>query len=198
MVKNTHGGSGHKSQARKNQADNSKYSSSKLRLRNPDDDEVYAQVLGILGGGVCSVLCHDNVDRLCMIRGKFRGRGKRDNTLYRGSWILVALRTWSGTSKAGKEHCDLLEIYSDADKKRLPSFEPTINWTIFANSLEGATKNHSNEDAGFEFSDEKTDEYMELIQSSKGKNITLESTTQEAQIQVQAQAYEEEINVDDI
>ena len=172
MVKNTHGGSGHKSQARKNTINPKQSTSSKIRLMNPDDDEVYGQILSILGGGMCAVLCHDEKERLCVIRGKFRGRGKRDNTLYRGCWVLVALRTWAGTSAKGKEQCDLLEIYSELDKKKLQTLDNTIKWSAFVSNDATNSFNKASdvlEMQGFEFSDETHDEYMDLVSSGKEK-----------------------------
>jgi initiation factor 1A len=189
MVKNTHGGSGHKSQARKNTT-TGKPSSAKLRLMNPEDDEVYGQILSILGGSTCAVLCHDGIERLCIIRGKFRGRGKRDNTLYRGCWVLVALRSWSGTTAKGKEQCDLLEIYSELDKKKLQCQESGINWKNFiandaTNSFNKAETVEQQD--GFEFSDEQADEYLDLMKSKDNQKISLTISEEE-----------EEINVDDI
>ena len=90
MVKNAFGGNKSKGQARKN---STAPKSDTLRL-SIDVCEVYAMVEKILGNSMCHVLCIDNVTRLCHIRGKFRGRGKRDNTLVNGTWILVGLREW--------------------------------------------------------------------------------------------------------
>jgi len=186
MVRNTHGGSGHKSQARKNTTNPKQYSS-KLRLRNVEDDEVYAQVLKILGGGMCSVLCDDNIERLCIIRGKFRGRGKRDNTLYGSCWVLVALRTWAASSNKGKEQCDLLEIYSESDKNKLQASDASINWSMFIMNDRKNTAENTDTKNTFEFSDEQMDEYKELVVGGVQK-ITM--TIQEEG--------EEEVDVDDI
>jgi len=82
------------------------------------DGEAYAVVQRMLGGSICEVLCIDGVTRLCVIRGKFSGKGKRDNRLSRGSWVLVGLRNWEITSK-DKPKCDLLEVYNDGDKGKL-------------------------------------------------------------------------------
>jgi initiation factor 1A len=85
-----------------------------------DKAEVYAIVTKLMGGNICEVLCIDGSHRLCVIRGKFSGKGKRDNILCRGKWILVGLRDWEITTKEnGKEKCDLLEVYNDADKEKL-------------------------------------------------------------------------------
>jgi translation initiation factor IF-1 len=120
MVKNTFGGSGHKSQARKF-ATNGKMMNFKTRF-SVDEYEYYAQVSATLGNGMCHVICKDGKKRLCFIRGKFRGRGKHDNTVIKGSWVLVGGRSYeSEKSGEGKdlEKCDLLEVYSDIDKEKL-------------------------------------------------------------------------------
>jgi initiation factor 1A len=93
MVKNTTGGSKTKGQARKLVSFDSKASNKMLRI-STDIYEVYAQVTKNLGNGMCHVLCADTKTRLCHIRGKFRGRGKRDNLVGLGSWLLVGIREW--------------------------------------------------------------------------------------------------------
>jgi len=82
------------------------------------EGEVYAVVTKMMGGNICEVLCIDGNLRQCIIRRKFSGKGKRDNLLYRGKWILVGLRDWETSSKI-KETCDLLEVYADHDKEKL-------------------------------------------------------------------------------
>ena len=83
-----------------------------------ETDEIYAIVTKMLGGTNCEVLCIDGKTRQCVIRNKFCGKGKRDNWLTRGKWILVGLRNWEVTTKV-KEKCDLLEVYNDNDKDKL-------------------------------------------------------------------------------
>jgi len=106
MVKNVKGGTGHKKQASKYTTQPSKLTI-KLRLALYEG-EVYAQVTKLLGNGMCHVLCHDSKTRLCFIRGKFRGRGKRDNTITPGKWILIGLRDYETAKKEGKS-ASLLE-----------------------------------------------------------------------------------------
>jgi hypothetical protein len=56
----------------------------------------------------------------CHIRGKFRGRGKKDNFIVSGTLLLVGLREWEREPSAGKLlNCDLIEVYSESDKIRL-------------------------------------------------------------------------------
>ncbi len=83
-----------------------------------EEGEIYAVVQRMLGNNNCEVLCIDGTTKLCIIRGKFLGKGKRDNKLSRGVWILVGTRDWQVTSKE-KEKCDLLEVYNDNDKAKL-------------------------------------------------------------------------------
>jgi len=187
MVKNLIGGSKTKGQARK-------FATAKpnnaLRL-SQDEYEVYAQITKILGGAMCHCDCIDGKTRLCHIRGKFRGRGKRDNTLSTGTWVLVGLRDWeAGKERADKklENCDLLEVYSDLDKDRLKSTVTSVNWSAFV-AFDNKTTNTSDKSADlFEFTDEKTEEYRRLIEEQVAQGAPLNIMTND----------EEEINIDDI
>ena len=157
MVKNITGGSKAKGQARKFVSNKQ----TKFLRVSENDYELYAQVIKILGNGMCHVLCIDNMTRLCHIRGKFRGRGKRDNTVTNSSWILVGIRDWESTKKDNEklENCDLLEVYDDYDKERLKNTINNINWNLFNND------NYSNKNSNdnFEFADEMTTEYINLM-----------------------------------
>jgi len=187
MVKNTSGGSKTKGQARK-------FATVKpnniLRL-SQDDFEVYAQITKILGGSMCHCDCIDGKTRLCHIRGKFRGRGKRDNIVANVTWVLVGLREWDvgKESSNGKlENCDLLEVYSDLDKERLKSTVTNVNWSSFV-AFDNKMTNTSEQSAElFEFTDEKTEEYRKLVEEQIAQGKSLNLITED----------EEEINVDDI
>jgi translation initiation factor 1A len=188
MVKNT-GGNKTKGQARKFVA---APKSNTLRI-SEDECEVYAQVTKTLGNGMCHVVCIDGVTRLCHIRGKFRGRGKRDNTINNGSWILVGLREWELDKKSdGKklQNCDLLEVYDSSDKDRLQNVVKNVNWSIFIKNDNIFGNISCNDGADeFKFIDENTEEYQKLIESqisSTGNSTTINFNE------------EEEINIDDI
>ena len=84
----------------------------KLRLTQ-DEDEIYACVSKMLGNGMCHVLGCDNVQRICIIRNKFRGRGKRDNNLAMGTYVIVGKRSWETNCDAVNSKCDLIEVYND-------------------------------------------------------------------------------------
>jgi initiation factor 1A len=191
MVKNTKGGSGHKSQARKFTTTNIKQIV-KTRFAT-EDGELYAQVVKYLGNGMCHVLCHDDKTRLCHIRGKFRGRGKRDNMITNGKWVLVGTRDYESEKAAGKlDNCDLLDVYSDQDKERLKVQVQGINWKIFVSNDHANT--FTKEDESIIFSDEKEDEYIKLMEmdisgtNAKKINMTTLSELEE----------EDEIDIDDI
>jgi translation initiation factor 1A len=190
MVKNTTGGSKTKGQARKLVSFDSKTANKMLRL-STDICEVYAQVTKNLGNGMCHVLCADTKTRLCHIRGKFRGRGKRDNMVGLGSWILVGLREWEiGKDDAGKklENCDLLEVYSDYDKEKLKTTVTTINWTSFISNDNKNSKLESDSN-DIEFTD-NIDEYRSIIEEKMKTGQKIES--------IQVEKEEEEIDIDDI
>jgi initiation factor 1A len=112
MVKNTTGGNKAKKGASKDTVSNKR-----VRLAE-SSDEIYGVATKMLGGGKFHVKCNDNIERLCTIGGKFRGKHKQSNFIKAGTWVLVGLRTWETViDKMAK--CDLLECYSDFDKDKL-------------------------------------------------------------------------------
>lgn len=203
MVKNTNGGSGHKKFARKF---TSGAKSNKLRV-SEDEGEIYAIVTKMLGNGMFHCLCVDGTIRLGHIRGKFTGRGKRDNMVEGGKWVLIGLREWDIPSEKtcsiskGKEkmqQCDLLEVYSDSDKQRLKE-TVSKNWIILDNNDVSKVKlgelTVDNDD--FVFGTDKDFERERLVQemqSATAEKITLRlDETKEKAVDT-----EEEINFDDI
>ena len=64
-----------------------------------EEGETYAVVIQILGGSNCQVMCLDGKLRLCVIRNKFKGRGKRDNLIAPSKWVLVGIRDWEVRAK---------------------------------------------------------------------------------------------------
>lgn len=190
MVKNTVGGSKHKGFARKNII--VKNHNNALRV-SEDEAELYAQVMKIYGGASCQVINLKGEPLLCHIRGKFRGRSKRDNFIGNGTWLLVGLREWEKEPAPGKLlNCDVIEVYSDADKNRLKNNITSVNWSVFVNNDNKLfTSKENEEDDGIVFTDEKTQEYEELIESqidSSSKGVNHIITTNDG----------EEVDVDDI
>lgn len=160
MVKNT-GGNKAKGYASK---DMKPKGNSKLREAE-DEGELYAIVTKLLGNGMCNVFCiADDTVRLCMIRGKFRGKGKSSNLIGNGTWVLVGERSWESADKKMKT-CDLIEVYSALEKDRLKSVlsEEDIDNLISHDVTNISTpENHS----GVSFMSQKQIDYMETMERS--------------------------------
>jgi hypothetical protein len=109
----------------------------------------------------CFVKCVDGQERLCIIRGKFRGgRGKRGNMLTRGTLILVGIRKWSeGGSDKESRKCDLLEVYTDVDKQEFKKISG-INWEFI--EIEDSSGKSADSDIDFTTYTHKSD-YKELV-----------------------------------
>ena len=196
MVKNVKGGSGHKSLARKGLGDNNK-SSNKLRI-SEDECEIYAQVTKLLGNGMCHVNCMDGAVRLCIIRGKFRGRGKRENKIDAGSWVLVGKRDWESEKKNEIGKCDLLEVYTDIDIERLKK-SVNENWRIFNYTSSYGTDtgkiDSSNSNNEIDFTNEINEDFENLIKESlAGTRSTNNISFKDGD----NQSDDEEINIDDL
>jgi translation initiation factor IF-1 len=103
MVKNTHGGSKHKSQARKNTFQNNN-----APVEPSGPNEIYAHVTKMYGNGMCQVEthCDKKMTLTCHIRGKFRGKNKKHNTVSLNSIVIIGLRDWETEYK----NCDLIAI----------------------------------------------------------------------------------------
>ena len=188
MVKNS-GGNKAKGFARKNQAKGSH------ALRASEDPaEIYAQAVKIMGGAICRVADLYGKELNCHIRGKFRGRGKRDNTIIAGTWLLVGLREWEQLPSEGKLlNCDLIEVYSEADKCRLKNAITDVDWSPFITNDTKPIGSRVMEDYvgnNIEFADDKTQEYRDLIDAHLAQNNGNKSTI--------IADCEEEINIDDI
>ena len=186
MVKNNTGGNKSKGLARKNFIKRD----TALRVAQ-EEGEIYAQAVKIMGGNIASAIDIDGNPLRAHIRGKFRGRGKRDNFIGPGNWLLVGLHSWESdkTKPAEIRNCDILEVYNDTDKIRLKNSVTSVNWTKFiTNDNKTVGSEHETDETGIVFADEATQEYENLIaaQASEGtrNNIIMDNG--------------EEINVDDI
>ena len=122
MVKNTMGGCNGKKVAHKHAVKSTK---SGLRI-SQSKSEIYG-VVKRLNGNTFDVTCIDEKERRCFIRGKFKGRGKRDNIIEVDKWVLIGLREFQQVpselvlvnGKKEMEMCDLLEVYSSSEKETL-------------------------------------------------------------------------------
>lgn len=187
MVKNTQGGNKSKGYARKN------FIKKDSVLRTAQEEgEIYAQAIKVMGGSICSVMDLDGIIMKAHIRGKFRGRGKRDNFIVPGTWLLVGLHSWENNKLDDKKvkNCDILEVYSDSDKTKLKNYCTNINWNKFImndNKILITDNDEINDkDDNIVFLDEQVIEYEEILmkQSKNNKKTTLK--------------IEEEIDVDTI
>jgi len=148
MVKNT-GGNKSKKVARKNVAPNSASMISKNVRRVADPCEMYAAVSKIYSGRRCDVMGTDGKIYQCTVRGKFlKGKRGGNSSLAIGVWIMVGFYDWEVRSD-GSRGCDLLEIYTPAEKEKLKQLESHNLSAIMAiGELAGADKefNFSNFD----------------------------------------------------
>ena len=193
MVKNTHGGSGHKKFGRKFTATSK---SNKLRI-SEDEAEIYAIVTKMLGNNMFHCCCIDGITRLGHIRGKFTGRGKRDNMVQGGKWLLIGLREWDITTltdksstKAKMQQCDLLEVYNDTDKLRLRD-TVSADWSVLdKNDVSRDLSEKTDDNSGFIFGTDADFEREKLEEEMKSATVK--------KITMKIDDVEEEVNIDDI
>ena len=103
---------------------------------------------------MCDVLMELN--GLCIIRKKFKGRGKRDNVISIGTWVLVGIRTFEKLLNGKKQRCDLLEVYNTDDQNKLKQKELHFQdkWYLFDSILDSKfTNNNNKNDETFTFED---------------------------------------------
>ena len=174
MVKNTKGGKKGKKGGRKHGGS----APTQRGVRTVQEDgECYAAVVKLYGGN-CEVMCDDGVTSLCVIRNKFRGRGRRDNMLTPGKWVMVGIRDWEARAAGKPQKCDLLEVYSDSIKNALPRISLEIG--IFCSAVaESSDPGASKDDIGdiefgdFEDNDEMDVEIQEQAKAT-GKNTVID------------------------
>jgi hypothetical protein len=111
MVKNTKGGKGAKSMARKSVA------SSGAGFPVPTSDMEHLAVVNKMFGPSCDVLLLDGTKLLCHIRNKFKGRHKSGNLITIGSIVLIGYRDWEPDT--ARKNCDLLFVYDSLQASSL-------------------------------------------------------------------------------
>lgn len=198
MVKNVKGGNKGKGMARKHVVNNGATTFLRVAV---DEAEIYAIIIKLLGNGMFH--CHgiDNVLRLGHIRGKFAGRGKRDNTIEMGTWVLIGAREWEEKSSIVKKtnklpQCDLLEVYLSQDKDRLRD-TLNLNWHILQKHDQSSTDD-TNDNSDDIFMTEKDEERHKLIdEMNLNTSIKVQLTTTTS-LKNNIGIIEEEINIDDI
>ena len=191
MGKNVFGGKNSKKFARS--SNTSKDGRNKLRGAE-EEGEMYAIVVKMLGNG-CSVHCADDVARICLIRGKFQGKGKSMNIIEPGAWILVGLRDWETVREKSIPKCDLLEVYSHVDKERLKSASTDVDWDILMNNdITNLDKmNGIKKPENVHFMTEREEDYLKTMEKAMSQ---ASSTTQASSSQGQEKV--DRVYVDDI
>jgi translation initiation factor IF-1 len=110
MVKNTTGGSGAKSSARKFASSHSAF------VPLPTHPHHRIAIVQKMHGPHCDVIFHDHSTSIAHIRNKFKGRHKRFNIIKNASFILVAIRDFQ------LNHSDILFVYDEKpDHPECPS-----------------------------------------------------------------------------
>lgn len=128
----------------------------KVRLIH-EEGEIYAVVTKLLGNGMFTANDIEGKERLVVMRNKFRGKGKRDNAVSLGSWVMIGER---GFETGPKPKCDLLEVYTDIEKQKLKKSGNPI-FLLLKSEYDNSAE--SNNDDGITFSNEDTEKYKELI-----------------------------------
>jgi translation initiation factor IF-1 len=202
MVKNTTGGNNNKKFARKHASGSGSKAGAKLRI-SEDEGELYAISTKLLGNNMFHAVATDGLSYLVHIRGKFSGRGKKDNTIAAGIWVLIGLREWSnkGDNLNGKiklQQADLLEVYSDLDKARLKDAVDE-NWDVLiANDPTILDKSAYKHEGELEWQTDKGAEKERLLEEIKlgtCAKISLETTTPSSSSNP---VFDMEVYIDDI
>jgi len=175
MVKNDAGGNKGKGLARKHVTAAKGGASKQLRVAT-DEAEKYAVVSKMLGNGMCYVRLLDGSagDRLCIIRNKFKGRGKRDNILDSGSWVLVGMREWASK----QDTCDLLEVYNANERDRLMKNEACFKTVAEVSASAGSASSIASivtAAANVQFADSSTMKYNKMVNKDAVKDAATDS-----------------------
>ena len=142
---------------RRNKKDNRGALSQRTLRKAREAGELYATVIKIYGGGRCEVGASDGKRYICIIRNKFRGRGKRDNLIRPGVFALVGVREWERPKKDKLNTTDLLCVYTETDVKQLDRLFPE-EMAVVRSSDPNYVEKAVTSDAVFEFAEEEEDE----------------------------------------
>jgi initiation factor 1A len=195
MVKNQTGGNKSKKMGRKFVSDTASSENKKVRLAT-EEGELYAVVTKILGNGMFYANDVEGKERLCIMRNKFRGRGKHDNTVSLGTWVLIGEREFESSAKP---KCDLLEVYTDIEKQKLKkSGNP-----IFLKLKSEFDNTHETDGGGDEVTFDNgdvTDTYSELLKSVNAQTTDSNNNSKNKQTTTQTVIMDgdDEVDIDDI
>ena len=123
------------------------------------EGEIYGSITNVFGNGRAEVICIDGEKRHLVIRKKFKGRNKRENTVTKGTWVLAGRRVWEVRGANDKEVCDLLEVYSQSDVDHLKG-SVAEDWRIL-----GGDREKEQGEGELVFEDEQTKHYTDILES---------------------------------
>jgi len=159
MVKNTTGGTGTKSLARKHQTGGGR---SELVLPSCHLEQI-ACVTKALGNGMLEIRTNDDVRLIGHIRNKFRGKQKRHNMINVNAVVLIGLREWETPIK----NCDILTIYDSNQVEQLKNI-PSIKIDYIIKLSLGNTYVQGSKGLGDDITFTEEDE-LEVGDLNKGK-----------------------------
>jgi translation initiation factor IF-1 len=155
MVRNTKGGKGSKGLARKLVNNET---SIKSYIRRPENElEVFALTTKMFGN-MCEVVTCDGKTFKCHIRGKFKGKSKRNCIISVGKVLMVGFREFEAPNF---KVCDLLEVYEPNEVNELQKIPGVNIQSLIAQSIAmdfGSSSSKPTGDNLFEFSNEDVDE----------------------------------------
>jgi hypothetical protein len=97
------------------------------------------------------------------MRNKFRGKGKRDNTVSLGTWVMIGKRDFDSSDKP---KFDLLEVYTDIEKQKLKrSGDP--KFLLLKSEYDNVNESKTNQadDDEIAFGNDDTEKYKELMET---------------------------------
>ena len=201
MVRNTTGGNKNKGFARKHASGGASKAGMKLRV-SEDEGELYAVCVKNLGNNMFHAVATDGIKYLVYIRGKFSGRGRRDNTVADGVWVLIGIRPWNNgeqsETKKKLQQCDLLEVYSEQDKTRLKDAVDE-DWEVLNTNdptrINKEDTKYSGEIAWQTDKEAEKEKLLEQIQAGTTAKITLATATDD---QTKDEPFDMEVFIDEI
>ena len=184
MVKNLKGGNKGKKMGRKFMT---APVDKRIRLAE-EEGEIYGVVTKLLGNGMFYINDPDSKERLVVMRNKFRGRSKRDNSVVQGGWVLVGEREFESCVKP--KH-DLLEVYNDVEKQKMKSSGNPI-FAKLKSEHDNKKSDDYDDDISFGFS-------MNSIQNTNSIDEQLENITDSVEkVETISMDTGEDVDIDDI
>lgn len=193
MVKNLNGGNKSKKMGRKFVNESSSSANKKVRLAG-EEGELYAVVTRLLGNGMFYANDVEGKERLCIMRNKFRGRGKRDNIVALGTWVLIGEREFESSTKP---KCDLLEVYSEIEKQKLKNSGNPI-FSKLKSEIGNTCDTKGANEHDIIFDNGNTEMYNELLETINAETSSNSNKNTPGSQNIVIMDGDNEIDVDDI